>query len=59
MSYINSNNINLAGDILEHSYKNFIDMNDKVNSLYKVNVGYTQKTTKRYHLKYRVHFMFR
>ncbi|WP_146154852.1 HAMP domain-containing methyl-accepting chemotaxis protein [Photobacterium kishitanii] len=46
-SYINSNNINLAGDILEHSYKNFIDMNAKVNSLYKVNVGYTQKNNKK------------
>ncbi|OBU27313.1 hypothetical protein AYY22_03495 [Photobacterium kishitanii] len=35
-NYINSNNIKLAGDILEHSYNNFIDMDAKVNNLYKV-----------------------
>ncbi len=46
-NYINSNNIKLAGDILEHSYNNFIDMDAKVNNLYKVNVGYTQKNNKK------------
>ncbi|SKA50267.1 methyl-accepting chemotaxis protein [Photobacterium toruni] len=41
----NYNNPNLSGDILEHSYKDFIDVENKANSLYEININYTNKNS--------------
>ncbi|WP_256383161.1 methyl-accepting chemotaxis protein [Photobacterium toruni] len=41
----NYNNSNLSGDILEHSYKDFIDVENKANSLYEININYTNKNS--------------
>ncbi|MEC6833160.1 methyl-accepting chemotaxis protein [Photobacterium toruni] len=42
----NYNDSNLSGDILEHSYKDFIDVENKANSLYEININYTNKNSK-------------
>ena len=41
----NYKDINLSGDILEHSYDNFIDVENKSKDLYEINIKYTNKNS--------------